>query len=256
MESYSNVLVTGGSGLLGSKLKELLPHAWFPKHNMLDIEKEWIPNWFVETGGKNIDIIVHLAAYTSPPKIDEDPDQAILTNIIGTSNIVRTCIKHNIYLIYMSTDYVFDGEKSPSLSAHYHLDEGLYKEEHPTNPVNKYAWSKLGGECAVRMYDNSLIVRTSFGPDIFPYDKAFVDQYTSREPVSTTAQKIKDIVDHTPHITGILHIGGKRQTVFEYAKQTKPDVQELKRNEVNFKVPMDTSLDTTKYDMIFGGKDE
>ncbi len=54
-------------------------------------------------------------------------------------------------------------------------DQGNYKETDPVYPVNKYAWSKLGGECAVRMYDKSLIIRTTFGPNVFPYQKAFVD---------------------------------------------------------------------------------
>ena len=236
----SNILVTGGSGLLGQTLKPLLKHAWFPKHKELDICKYWQTPWYIASGNRKIDTIVHLAAFTSPPRVDENPVEAIVTNIIGTSNIVTACANLNIYLIYMSTDYVFGG------------DLGNYNEYDDLYPINKYAWSKLGGECAVRMYDNSLIIRTSFGPYEFPYDKAFVDQYTSREPVTNIANKLVRIIDYKPNITGVLHIGGKRQTVFEYAKQTKPDVKELKRNEVNFTVPHDTSLDTSKYKEIFG----
>jgi hypothetical protein len=64
-------------------------------------------------------------------------------------------------LVYISTDYVFAGEK------------GMYKEQDELLPQNKYAWSKLGGECAVQMLDNYVIIRLSFGPDIFPYKAAF-----------------------------------------------------------------------------------
>src|SRR5690606_22152297 len=96
---------------------------------------------------------------------EKDPLNGIETNIIGTANVVKLCMKHSLRLIYISTDYVFSGDK------------GDYKENEPVHPVNKYAWSKLGGECAVRMYDKALIVRTSFGANVFPYDKAFVDQW-------------------------------------------------------------------------------
>ena len=116
-------------------------------------------------------MVVHAAAFTSPPKVDKDPARALDVNIIGTANLVRLCMARGLRLIYISTDYVFRG------------DRGNYREDDSLYPVNKYAWSKLGGECAVRMYDNSLIVRTSFGPNVFPYEKAFADQWTSRESV-------------------------------------------------------------------------
>jgi len=248
-----NILVTGGSGLLGSKLQELMPNAWYPQRSLVNIDNFWSVEWFINTGGKKIDTLVHLAAYTSPPRVDSDPVKAMITNISATAEIVRVCAKYNIYLIYMSTDYVFKGNKGVTLSAYYHEDEGLYKEEDELYPVNKYAWSKLGGECAVRMYDNSLIIRTSFGPEPFPYEKAFIDQYTSREYVSKTAKKLVNIIKHEPKITGVLHIGGKRQTVFDYAKETRPDVLELSKDDVHFAVPGDTSLICDRYDKIFGG---
>jgi dTDP-4-dehydrorhamnose reductase len=68
----------------------------------------------------------------------ESPDASIKNNIIGTSNVVLACIEYNIKLIYISTDYV------------YPCTEGNYSEEDPLLPVNEYAWSKLGGECAVK----------------------------------------------------------------------------------------------------------
>jgi len=92
-------------------------------------------------------MIIHAAAFTSPPKIDQDPLKAVEVNIIGTANVVRLCIKHNLKLVYISTDYVFRGDK------------GNYRENDEVFPVNRYAWSKLGGECAVRMYDSALKVK-------------------------------------------------------------------------------------------------
>jgi dTDP-4-dehydrorhamnose reductase len=180
-------------------------------------------------------IIIHAAAFTSPPLVDNNPIKALDVNIIGSANIVKLCIKYDIYLIYISTDYVFRG------------DEGNYQEDDAVFPVNKYAWSKLGGECAVKLYENSLIIRTSFGSNTFPYQKAFVDQWTSRESVSVIALKISRLIDK--NLKGILHVGGERKTVYEYAKSLdkSKDIQELSRNEVSFVVPNDTSLDCTKY---------
>lgn len=71
---------------------------------------------------------------------------------------------------------------------------GNYKETDPVYPVNKYAWSRLGGECAARLYDKALIVRTTFGPNVFPYEKAFVGQWTSRESVSVVAMMISKLI--------------------------------------------------------------
>jgi dTDP-4-dehydrorhamnose reductase len=145
---------------------------------------------------------------------------------------------NRIRLVYICTDYVFKG------------DQGNYKETDPVLPVNKYAWSKLGGECAVRLYDNSLIIRTSFGPNEFPYPKAFADQWTSRECVRDIAKKVVTISLKT--VTGVVHLGGKRRTVYEYAKsldETK-EIGQLSLNDVNFVAPKDTSLDCSDYDRI------
>jgi dTDP-4-dehydrorhamnose reductase len=157
---------------------------------------------------------------------------------VGTANVVRLCRKLNIKLIYICTDYVFSG------------DQGNYKEEDPVLPVNKYAWSKLGGECAVRLYDNSLIIRTSFGANEFPYEKAFVDQWTSRLTVREFAQKLIQLIDSDA--TGVVHVGGPRRTVFEYAKAISPEkaIGPLSLKDVSFVAPKDTSLNTSKFESI------
>jgi dTDP-4-dehydrorhamnose reductase len=109
-------------------------------------------------------------------------------------------------------------------------------------PVNKYAWSKLGGECAVRMYNNHLIIRTSFGPNIFPFQKAFTDQWTSRVPVSEASNMIAQLI--RGEIKGVMNVGGTRKTVYEYAKSLDPskEIGELSIQDVPFTVPVDTSL--------------
>ena len=236
MPANQRITFTGGSGLLGSEFRKIRPEIDYPAENDFDVTNYEQMKQYVQA--KGCDLLVHAGAFTSPPLIDKDPRRALEVNIVGTANVVKLCMEFNIRLIYISTDYVFKGDK------------GDYKEEDPVYPVNKYAWSKLGGECAVRLYDKSLIIRTTFGPNVFPYPKAFVDQWTSRESVSTIARMISRLLDK--NITGVIHVGGKRKTVFEYAKSLDPckSVERLSIHDVNFRVPVDTSLNCDRYRQV------
>lgn len=239
MIEQTKVIFTGGSGLLGSEFKRILPNLYYPSSGEFDVtDYAGMEAWL---DSKDIAMIVHAAAFTSPPKVDQNLTQALDVNIIGTANMVKLCSKHGIKLVYISTDYVFWG------------DQGHYREEDQLYPVNKYAWSKLGGECAVRLYDNSLIVRTTFGPNVFPFEKAFVDQWTSRESVQVIAEMIAALLDKD--ITGTIHVGGDRKTVFAYAKGLDPlkEIGELFIKDVAFKVPVDTSLDSGRYHELLHG---
>jgi len=236
MANQQKIIFTGGSGLLGTAFKEVMPDIDYP--NSADFNVADYKQMVEYVKQQGLDLLIHAAAFTSPPQIDKDPVKAIDVNIIGTCNVVKLCMEYDARLIYVCTDYVFKGDK------------GNYKENDPVYPVNKYAWSKLGGECAVRLYDKSLIIRTTFGPNVFPYEKAFVDQWTSRESVSAIALKISKLIDK--NITGVLHVGGPRRTVFEFAKsldETK-DIKELSIGDVNFVVPVDTSLNCDRYNEI------
>lgn len=236
MIKKSQIIFTGGSGLLGSEFRKILPDINYPSSKEFNVTNFEQMKKYVELNGCRL--IIHAAAFTSPPLIDKDPLKALEVNILGTSNVVKLCMEFDARLIYISTDYVFKGDK------------GNYKETDPVYPVNKYAWSKLGGECVVRMYDKSLIIRTTFGPNIFPYEKAFVDQWTSRESALVIAEKISKLIDK--NITGVIHVGGKRKTVFEYAKSLDEtrDIGQLSISDVPFKVPVDTSLNCDKYNEL------
>lgn len=236
MVQRHGVIFTGGSGLLGSTFREIEPFIRYPRHGEFDVgEYEQMEK---HVRSDPCTTIIHAAAFISPPLIDKNPKKAIDVNIIGTCNIVKLCMLYDIRLIYISTDYVFKGDK------------GNYKETDSVYPVNKYAWSKLGGECAVRMHDNHLIIRMSYGPNIFPFEKAFVDQWTSREPVSVTARKISLLIYYP--IKGTIHIGSKRKTVLEYARNLDRDkeIGELSIKDVPFCAPEDTSLDCERFNEL------
>lgn len=235
------ILFTGGSGLLGSEFRLLRPDILYPDSTEFDVTDFGQMDAFAAKCG--LGVMIHAAAFTSPPAIDRDPQRALTANIVGTANVVRLCAARGARLIYISTDYVFDGSR------------GNYGEDDPVRPVNKYAWSKLGGECAVRLYDNALIVRTSFGPTPFPFPKAFVDQWTTREPVAVIARKIADLLDID--VRGVIHVGGARRTVIDYAQSLDPGrvIGSLSINEVGFKVPADTSLNCERYCRLVQGQE-
>lgn len=231
--NQADTLITGGSGLLGTAFKPLLPAALYPTSAEFDLrDPASIDRWLE---GRTVATVIHAAAFTSPPKVDQDPLRALETNVLGTAYLARLAAIHQWRLVYISTDYVFKG------------DRGMYREDDPVYPVNGYAWSKLGGECAVRLVPNHLIIRTSFGPDVFPYPKAFSDQWTSRQSVTVTAGQMVALIESGAD--GTVHLGGPRRTVLEYAQSLEPalPVAPLARGDVPFATPADTSLDTARF---------
>jgi dTDP-4-dehydrorhamnose reductase len=228
---FRRYLITGSRGQLGGRLKEMLPGSLTPTRSDFDLaELSAIDKYF---SSNEFDTVIHCAARTSPPVIDKDPMSAILDNIMASGNLALMCEKYQKRFIYISTDYVYSGVK------------GNYKETDDLNPVNKYAISKLGGECAARLVRDHLVLRLSFGPDEFPYDKAWVDQYTSREPLTAISKKILACLDID--YTGVINIGGDRISVYQYAKKLKAEVEGISIKEASFILPVDTSLDTSLF---------
>lgn len=224
--------MTGGSGLLGTYMKKLYPDIMTPAHEELDITNT--ESVRVALAKYKPDILLHAAALTSPPRCDSRPLDTMKINIGGTCNVVEATMEIGTRLVYVSTDYVFKGDK------------GNYAEEDEVYPLNLYAWSKLGGECAVRAYKNSLIIRTSLSPDQFPFEKAFVDQFTSRDTLAVIVPMIYDLTLRED-VLGVIHVGTERKSVKELAMRTgKPDVGDLHLNEVSFRAPKDTSFDLTR----------
>ena len=140
---------------------------------------------------------------------DKKISKSIDLNIIGTANVVKICEKYNIKLIYFSTNYVYPGKK------------GNYKELDPISPINAYAWSKLGGECSVKLYKNSLILRLSMCEKPFLHKYAFFDIKTNFMFHDDFAKIIPKILNKK----GILNVGGKIQTIYEFAKKNNPHVK-------------------------------
>tara|TARA_S200000501_G_C20651076_1_gene667498 strand:- start:39 stop:746 length:708 start_codon:yes stop_codon:yes gene_type:complete len=227
------ILVTGGNGrfckILKEKNKNLrLYFANKKECNILDIKS--IDRIVKKLKPK---IIFHCAGLSRPMDIHEKNIlKSIDLNIIGTSNITKVCKKNNIKLIYFSTGYVYEGVK------------GNYSETDPVKPYNNYGLSKLGGECAVAMYKNSLILRITMTEKPFIYKKAFSN-------LKTNFMYHEDLINILPKIInekGILNVGGKSRSVYSFAKLENKNVKKLLAKKKDF--PLKQSLNLKKLNKI------
>ena len=231
------ILLTGGTGLLGKELIKIDDSIITPTHQELDITNidnirdqiEWVrPN-----------IIIHAAAICNSEKVIKYPTKVIETNIIGTSNIAICCIKYKIRLCFISTDYVYKGDK------------GNYSEDDEILPFNFYAWTKLGGECAVKGVKNHLIIRTTFGDSKFPYKEAYTNAWRSKDYIDVITPMIYDASVST--LQGVINIGTSKKTIYDYAKQRNPDVKPALLSNTNINSAKDTSFNLTKWNNFKNG---
>lgn len=147
------VLVTGAQGMLGLDLTEALSGRYEACGRDIDDfditrEKETM-DAMTEI---RPDIVIHAAAYTDVDGCESHIDVAHVVNGGGTKNVAAACRELGSKMVYISTDYVFDGTKS-----------GAYSEEDPTCPINTYGRSKLEGERWVHtLVGQFAIVRTAW----------------------------------------------------------------------------------------------
>ncbi len=275
MSLIVKILVTGGSGLLGSKLVgELLSRNYeviaLYNRNPIPVDHEKLVKVRLDIVDKTSledlilktrpDVIIHSAAYTDVDGCERNKTYAWRVNVEATRSIVRAARVVKSHLIYVSTDYVFDGEK------------GLYRENDTPSPVNYYGLTKLVGEELVRTSDLLYtIVRPSTIYGVGGSKKSFaeyvaeklsrgekvralVDQYVSPTHNTLLAMAVAEIVEMRP--MGVLHVAGERMNRYQFATKIaealglpvelveKASIKDMKHWIA--KRPRDSSLDTSK----------
>ena len=273
-------LVTGSAGLIGNQLVNDLskshdviscynnskPEFGIPMN--MDLQNhEMISNILREA---KPDVVIHLGAMTNVDLCEDKQLLASKINTKATQIISEECSKLNSFLIYVSTDYVFDGKS------------GKYKEDDVTNPIGFYGKSKLDGEYAVQKFSsNWCIARTStpFGyhssKKSFPVwlienlqnDKSvkiLTDQITSPTYVPNLSSMLMEISQKK--IEGIIHVSGATKIsrfdfaslIVEKLNLDKNLLKPIKMDEINFKAqrPKDSSLDVSKATSILSEKPE
>lgn len=146
------VLITGANGQLGTELLKVLD-----KHQVFGFSKEELDITDTENVREKLqevkpEVVIHCAAYTNVDGCETESDLAYRVNASGTGNIAAECLKLGAAMVYVSTDYVFDGQKG---QPYYEVDK--------PNPINTYGKTKLAGEEIVKSFlKNYYIVRTAW----------------------------------------------------------------------------------------------
>lgn len=231
-----NIVITGGNGRFGSVLKKInnKNNLLFPSKKKLNILKfNSLKNYLKIKRPK---ILIHLAGLSRPMDMhDRNINKSIDLNIIGTANIVKICSLLRIKLVYFSTHYV------------YPCNTGGYSENSPLLPINNYAWSKLGGEAAVQMYKNSLILRVCMTEKPFVHKSAFANVKSNFIFHEDVAKILFKLINKK----GIINVGEKIQTIYNFAKKNNSEVKKIYlKNKSKIEFPKNPSINIDKLKKI------
>ena len=181
-----NYLITGVSGQLGYDVKRNLLERGVSENDIASprtTEMDITDRQAVENCVKNFrpDVIIHCAAYTNVDGAESDPEVCQKVNVEGTKHLVEAAKQVNAKLIYISTDYVFNGESSEP-----------YEVESQADPQSVYGATKYEGELAVQSYFKHFIVRISwvFGINGHNFVKTMIKVSKGREVVSVVDDQI------------------------------------------------------------------
>ena len=263
-------LVTGSAGLIGHQVVKDLSetHEVFscynkskPEHgNIIKMDllnHEMISNVMSE---KKPDVVIHLGAMTAVDLCDAQQDNALKINSQATEILAKECSKINSFMVYVSTDYVFDG------------NTGMYEENDTANPLGFYGKSKLLGEKSIQNFSsNWCIARTSTPFGLHPTKKSFpiwvienlqkqkqidvlTDQFTSPTYVPSLSRMLIEISER--HLTGIIHVAGASKiSRYEMASLVSDKLgldgkllREISINDIKWEAqrPKDSSLNVSK----------
>jgi len=271
-------LVTGSAGLVGQQVVKDLSKSnqVFSCYNeskseygipmkMDLLNHEVISSVLLET---EPDVVIHLGAMTGVDLCEKEESMAFDINTKATQTIARQCSISNTFLVYVSTDYVFDGNL------------GMYKEDDVANPLGFYGKSKLEGEKVVQNFStNWCIARTSTPFGLHPTKKSFpmwvienlqkqkqidvlIDQFTSPTYIPNLSRMLIEISEK--RITGIIHTAGaskisRYQMASMISDKLNLDGTLLKQISMNkmkwvAQRPKDSSLDISRASSILNEK--
>ena len=190
----NKILITGGSGKLGTELKKHWPGAYYPTHKELDITEP-------VRRKKKYELVIHAAAYTNVAMSKQESNLCYDINVNGTKNMLKAY--KDVPFVYISTEYA-------------------------VNPTTYYSETKQMAEREVVKHPHHLIIRTLFKPRPYPFDRAFYDQYTMGDYVDVIAELIigEIILWNTgERKSKLMYVGTGRKSIYDLAKQTRPDVK-------------------------------
>lgn len=201
-------LITGGSGLLGSALCGHIAGVAPTSAELNILDEDCFAAYAAE---HPVTAILHLAAVSDSASAEKDKLRSYRVNVQGTAAAVRVAAKFHKKIVYISTDYVFSGTR------------GEYRETDEPAPGNWYGFTKYAGELEIRSRtENFLIIRTAFRPSQWPFPTAYSNVVTSADYVDVIASEILQAL--ALNLSGIIHIGTGRKTLFKLARRRNPDI--------------------------------
>tara|TARA_B100000767_G_C19612153_1_gene470311 strand:- start:136 stop:831 length:696 start_codon:yes stop_codon:yes gene_type:complete len=222
------ILVTGGKGRFSKILKESSYSNRFIFRNKSEMNIASLNSILRNIKKYKPKYVLHLAGLSRPmSQHEKNIEKSINLNIVGTCNVVMACLKLNIKLIYFSTSYIYEGKK------------GDYKETDPVLPWNNYGWSKLGGESAVQMYKNSLILRVCMTEKPFIHKSAYSNVKTNFIYQEDIVKMFIKLINKK----GVVNLGGKSQTIYSFAKKNN---KKLKKKYSKGEFPLNQTMNLSK----------
>ncbi len=175
------VIITGASGQLGRALLDALA-----SHDPMPVTRPEFdvaePAVVDRLAGLEPDLIIHAAAMTDVDGCERDPEAAFRVNALGTQHVALACQRAGCPMVYISTDYVFDGTKG---EPYWEFDE--------PNPISVYGASKLAGERYVQaLLDRFYIVRTAwlYGPGGRNFVTKIVELARTRDELAVVTNEV------------------------------------------------------------------
>lgn len=244
----NKILLLGSTGTLGSNIlkNKYFKDCLIPSSSTLNIRKiNSINNYFKKN---NITTVIHCAAISSMEKCENDPSEAIYTNIFGTQNLVEVIRnqKKKIKLIYISTDGV------------YPPNRGNNAEEDSLKPYNIYCLTKLCSENIVKTLQNFVIIRTRF------FDKKKLKFKSYAKDIFSSSLEVTELVNYIEKIikkkfNGIINIGEKKDNNFNKIIKFNKNIISCKYKDliknINYTIAKDSSMNLTKMKKIFKNND-
>lgn len=226
-----NYLVTGGNGQLGKEVVKLLKekNIKFTAYDSSELDITNKEQVYTILNSDKPDVVLHCAAYTAVDKAeDEGKEKNWAVNVEGTRNVAEACKTIEAKLVFISTDYVFDGTYM-----------GEYSEMMETNPKNEYGKAKLAGENIItKVLEKHYIIRTSwvfgeFGNNfVYTMEKlasehdtlTIVDDQIGRPTWTRTLAKFMIHLVEKNQPYGIYHLSNEGQTSwYGFAKEILKD---------------------------------
>ena len=222
------VFITGGEGNLGKCLVKNFPKNYelrYPTKDECDILNSG--DIFYELDAFKPDIIIHLAAFVDTLGCESNKIKAIDMNVLGTINLVKASSHLNCKFVYVSSEYVFKGDKG-----NYTINDRL-------NPTNVYGKTKASAEYITSILDNYQIIRAPFIKK--QYDKVFTNQFCSRYFLEDVIDKIIDNIINND--SPIVHIANEKKSLYDLyiSKGLNPEPIKIPK-EMEKLIPKDTSL--------------